>query len=48
LLTNQIEPDVNNKVISMLQVSNTARTDGEKPAAKTVSIADHQHATVNQ
>jgi NADH-quinone oxidoreductase subunit M len=48
LLTNQIEPDVNNKVISMLQVSNTARTDSEKPAVKTVSMADRQHATVNQ
>lgn len=48
LLTNQIEPDVNNKVISMLQVSNTARINSEKPAAKTVSIADRQHATVNQ
>src|SRR5215469_5677176 len=40
LLTDRIERDVNNKVISMLQVSNTARLDGEKPAAKTVSIAD--------
>jgi NADH-quinone oxidoreductase subunit M len=48
LLTNQIEPDVNSKVISMLQVSNTARAGSEKPAARTISIADRQHATVNQ
>jgi len=48
LLTNQIEPDVNSKVISMLQASNTVRLDGQKPALKTVSIADRQRATENQ
>ncbi|HTR41744.1 MAG TPA: NADH-quinone oxidoreductase subunit M [Pseudomonadales bacterium] len=48
LLTNQIEPDVNTKVISLLQASNTARLDGKKPAVETVSIANRQRATENQ
>jgi NADH-quinone oxidoreductase subunit M len=48
LLTNQIEPDVNNKVVSMLQASNTARLDDGKPVVKAVSMADRQHVTENR